>query len=150
MNLHSLKPVLGSVHKRKRIGRDQGSGRGGTATAGHKGGQSRSGYKRKYGFEGGQMPLQRRVPKFGFNRPQKVEYKAINLSLLQRVIESTSATEIDRETLMRCGIIGARDRYKILAGGEILTPIRVVAHACSASAIKAIEQAGGSFAKIPQ
>jgi large subunit ribosomal protein L15 len=143
MDLSSLKPAAGSVKNRKRIGRGQGSGRGGTSTRGHKGAQSRSGYSQKKGFEGGQMPLQRRVPKFGFNNPSRVEYKAINLDTIQELAEKTNATVIDVELLKQNGLVSKNDLVKILSRGGLKTNIEVKAHAFSTSAVEAIEQAGG-------
>jgi large subunit ribosomal protein L15 len=148
MNLSSLKPAKGSVKKRKRIGRGQGSGRGGTSTKGHKGHQSRSGYKRKVGFEGGQMPLQRRVPKSGFNNLNRIEYKAINLSTLQTLAEGRKLESIDLNTLIDAGLISKKDRIKILGNGKLTIKLDVKAHAFSKSAITAIESLQGSAIKI--
>lgn len=144
MKLSSLKPNKGSVKKDTRQGRGQGSGGGGTARRGHKGAQSRSGYSRKLGFEGGQMPLQRRLPKFGFNNINRVEYKAINLDTLQALIDSTNATTIDLGLLHNSGLIGKSDLVKILGRGEITSAIEVRVNAFSKSAVEAIEKAGGS------
>ena len=143
MKLNTLKPAEGSVKSSKRIGRGQGSGRGGTSTRGHKGAQSRSGYSKKKGFEGGQMPLQRRVPKFGFTSPNRIEYKAINLSTLEDLIAKTKATAIDVQLLVENGLAGKNDIVKILGNGELKSKVDVTAHAFSASAAKAIEAAGG-------
>lgn len=143
MKLHTLTPAEGSVKNRKRIGRGQGSGKGGTSTRGHKGAKSRSGYSQKLGFEGGQMPLQRRVPKFGFKNPNRVEFKAINLSDLQKLAEVKSLDKIDLSTLNENGLVGKNDLVKILAKGEINVKLEVSAHAFSASAVAAIEKAGG-------
>lgn len=143
MKLNTLKPAKGSVKKVKRIGRGQGSGRGGTSTRGHKGAKSRSGYSRKLGFEGGQMPLQRRVPKFGFTNPNRVAYKAINLSDLQRLVDDKKLKSIDIKTLLENGFAGKNDKVKILAKGELKAKVDVTAHAFSATAAKAIEAAGG-------
>jgi len=143
MDLSSLKPAAGSTKNRKRVGRGQGSGRGGTSTRGHKGAQSRSGYSQKKGFEGGQMPLQRRVPKFGFNNPNRVEYKAINLDTLQELIEKTNATIIDIEVLKQNGLVSKNDLVKILSRGELKSNVEVKAHAFSTAATEAIEKAGG-------
>lgn len=143
MDLSSLKPAAGSTKNRKRVGRGQGSGRGGTSTRGHKGAQSRSGYSQKKGFEGGQMPLQRRLPKFGFNNPGRVEYKAINLDTLQELIDKTNATVIDVEVLKQNGLVSKNDLVKILSRGEFKSVVEVKAHAFSASATEAIEKAGG-------
>lgn len=143
MKLNTLKPAEGSVKGKKRIGRGQGSGKGGTATRGHKGAKSRSGYSRKKGFEGGQMPLQRRVPKFGFTSPNRIEYKAVNLSALESLVEKTKAKSIDIQLLIDNGLAGKNDIVKILANGELKSKVDVTAHAFSASAAKAIEAAGG-------
>ncbi|NGM66070.1 50S ribosomal protein L15 [Sphingobacterium sp. SGR-19] len=148
MNLSSLKPAKGSVKSRKRIGRGQGSGRGGTSTRGHKGAGSRSGHSTKIGFEGGQMPLQRRVPKFGFKNMNRVEYKGINLDVLQELITKYSLTAIDFDILKAHGLVAKKDLVKILGRGELTTKIEVKAHAFSASAQKAIEAAGGSIEKL--
>jgi large subunit ribosomal protein L15 len=148
MNLSSLKPAKGSVKKGKRIGRGQGSGKGGTSTKGHKGHQSRSGYKRKIGFEGGQMPLQRRVPKFGFNNLSRVEYKAINLSTLQTLAEGKKLDSIDSNTLVEAGLISKKDKIKILGNGKLTLKLDVKAHAFSKSAVAAIESLQGSAIKI--
>ena len=119
MDLSNLKPAKGSVKKEKRIGRGQGSGRGGTSTKGHKGGQSRAGYSRKIGFEGGQMPLQRRVPKFGFSNINRKEYKAINISTLQTLAETRKLTVIDVQTLADAGLVSKKDLVKILGNGKL-------------------------------
>jgi large subunit ribosomal protein L15 len=148
MNLSSLKPAPGSVRVNKRVGRGTGSGMGGTSTRGHKGAQSRSGYSAKKNFEGGQMPLQRRVPKFGFNNPNRVEYKPINLDTLQELISKTNATVINRELLLENGLIGKNDKVKILSRGEVTGAIEVSADAFSAKAIEAIEKAGGKAVKL--
>ena len=120
MKLHTLKPSEGSIGREKRIGRGEGSGHGGTSTRGHKGAQSRSGYSRKIGFEGGQMPIQRRLPKFGFNNPNKVEYKAINLSNLQALSEKTGLTTITVDTMIENGLITKKDLVKVLGNGELI------------------------------
>ncbi len=143
MDLSSLKPAKGAVKNRKRIGRGQGSGRGGTSTRGHKGQKSRSGYSRKIGFEGGQMPLQRRVPKFGFRNPNRVEYKAINLGDLQRIAEAKKLTVIDIDTLRENGLCSKNDLVKILGNGELSLKLEVTANAFSKSAIEAIEKLEG-------
>jgi len=148
MKLHTLKPAEGSVKNRKRIGRGQGSGRGGTSTKGHNGAQSRSGYSRKIGFEGGQMPLQRRVPKFGFTSPNRVEYSAINLDTLQELVEKTKTKKVDFDFLMANGLATKNDRIKILGRGELKAKLDVVAHKFSESAVKAIETAGGKAETI--
>ena len=145
MKLHTLTPAEGSVKKeKKRIGRGQGSGKGGTSTKGHKGAQSRSGYTQKRGFEGGQMPLQRRIPKFGFNNINRVAYKAINLDVLQKLSDDNKLTEIDPVTLNTHGFCSKRDLVKILGRGEVKVKMDVKAHAFSASAKSAIEAKGGT------
>jgi large subunit ribosomal protein L15 len=148
MNLHSLKPAKGSVKVRKRVGRGQGSGLGATSARGHKGARSRSGYKSKAGFEGGQMPLQRRLPKFGFNNIHRVEYKAVNLSDIQQLIEKTNITIVDIETLKNNGLISKNDLVKVLGEGEVKIAVEVKVHAFSKSAIDAIEKVGGKAIKI--
>jgi large subunit ribosomal protein L15 len=148
MKLHTLKPAKGSTKNRKRIGRGQGSGSAGTAGAGHNGAQARSGYSRKEGFEGGQMPLQRRVPKFGFNNINRVEYKAINLSDLQMLHEKFKVDTIDVELLKSNGLVSKRDLVKILGNGELKSKLSVTANGFSKSAIAAIEKAGGSTSTL--
>ena len=148
MRLNTLKPAKGSVKSNKRLGRGQGSGRGGTSTKGHKGAQSRSGYSRKFGFEGGQMPLQRRVPKFGFKRPQRVVFKPVNLDILQQLVEKTKAKKVDIELLTNNGVIGKRDVVKVLGRGELKTKVDVTAHKFSASAVEAIEKLGGKVTTL--
>jgi large subunit ribosomal protein L15 len=148
MSLHHLKPAAGSTHKNKRIGRGEGSGRGGTSTRGHKGAQSRSGYSRKKGFEGGQMPLQRRVPKFGFNNVNRIAYKAINLSTLQALIEKINVSDITLDTLIEAGLVSKNDRVKILGNGELTSTVNITAHAFSKSAIAAIETNKGTATKL--
>lgn len=143
MKLHSLKPAAGSQKNRKRIGRGTGSGRGGTSTRGHKGAQSRSGYSKKRGFEGGQMPLYRRIPKFGFKNPERVTYKPINLDTLQKLADEKKLTSIDIETLQKNGLIGKKVLVKILNRGDLTATLEVKAHAFSASAKAAIEEKGG-------
>jgi large subunit ribosomal protein L15 len=144
MNLHSLTPADGSVKNGKRIGRGQGSGRGGTSTKGHKGAQSRTGYSRKQGFEGGQMPLQRRVPKFGFKNRNRVEYTGFNLDRLQRIAEKLKVSTIDMEILYSNRIVSKTEKVKILGGGEITSKIDVKVNAFTQSAKAAIEKAGGT------
>ncbi len=144
MNLSNLKPAKGSVKKVKRIGRGQGSGHGGTSTRGNKGAGARSGNKARRGFEGGQMPLQRRVPKFGFRNPFRKEYEVINLDRLHEYIEKFNLSTIDHESLSKHGIIGKKDRVKILGRGEVKVKLDVKVFAVSASAKKAIEAAGGT------
>lgn len=148
MRLESLKPAEGSTKNRKRVGRGQGSGRGGTSTRGHKGAQSRSGYSRKTGFEGGQMPLQRRVPKFGFKNNNKVVAKPINLDDLQKLSEAKKLREITPEVLQANGLAGKKDLVKILGRGEISAALKVSAHKFSKSAQEAIEGAGGTITVV--
>jgi large subunit ribosomal protein L15 len=148
MNLNTLSPAKGAVKKEKRIARGQGSGHGGTSTRGHKGAKSRSGYKRKIGFEGGQMPLQRRVPKFGFKNINRVEYKAVNLDMLQSIVDRKNITEITDDVLRNNGLISNRDRIKILGRGELKAKINVSAHKFSASAKAMIESQGGNCTEI--
>ena len=148
MELNNIRPAVGSTKTRKRIGRGAGSGRGGTSTRGHKGAKSRSGYSRKIGFEGGQMPLQRRLPKFGFKNINRVEYKAINIGLLQSLAEAKNLTKIGLEELRQDGYISSRQLVKILAEGTLTLAINVEANAFSAAAQKAIEEAGGTIAKV--
>lgn len=148
MKLNTLKPAEGSVKSSKRIGRGQGSGRGGTSTRGHKGAKSRSGYSRKLGFEGGQMPLQRRVPKFGFRSPNRIEYKAVNLSSIQKLVDDAKVKSVDLSTLVENGLASKNDVVKILGNGELKAKVDVTAHAFSASASKAIEAAGGKVTKL--
>jgi large subunit ribosomal protein L15 len=148
MELNNLKPAEGSTKNRKRIGRGQGSGRGGTSTRGHKGAKSRSGYSSKVGFEGGQMPLQRRVPKFGFKNINRVEYRGINLDMIQRIAEEKNLTSIDQEVLMNNGIVGKNDLFKILGRGELKAKLQISAHAFSATAKAAIEAQGGEAIKL--
>ncbi len=144
MKLSNLKPANGATKSSKRVGRGQGSGKGGTATRGHKGAKSRSGYSKKIGFEGGQMPLQRRVPKFGFTNPNRVEYKGINLDSLQALIDKKKLSEITPDILKENGMIAKNDRVKILGRGELTAKVSVTAHKFSATAKAAIEKAGGS------
>lgn len=144
MDLSNLKPAKGSTKNRKRIGRGQGSGRGGTATRGNKGAQSRSGYKRRFGFEGGQMPLYRRVPKSGFKNINRVEYHGLNIDDLQKLAETKSLSVIDIQVLIDNGLATKRELVKILGRGELTIKLDVTAHAFSATAIKAIEAHGGT------
>ena len=148
MELNNLKPAKGSTHHDKRIGRGAGSGHGGTATRGHKGAQSRSGYSRKLGFEGGQMPLQRRLPKFGFTNIKRVEFKAINLSTLEELTSKKNLSEVSLETLVASGFVSSNDKVKILGNGAITKAVKVTAHAFSKSAEAAIVAAGGSIEKM--
>jgi len=148
MALHNLKPAEGSTKSRKRIARGEGSGHGGTSTRGHKGAKARSGYKSKIGFEGGQMPLQRRVPKFGFTNINRVEYHGINLDTLQKLVDDKRAEDaINLETLRENGLVGKKELVKILGKGELKAKLSVEAHAFSKSAREAIEARGGE-AKI--
>jgi len=144
MDLSNLKPAAGSVKKGKRIGRGQGSGRGGTSTKGHNGAQSRAGYSKKVGFEGGQMPLQRRIPKFGFRNINRVDYSAINLDVLQQIADDLKVTKIDKQTLIDKNLVGKRDLVKVLGRGEVSASLEVHAHKFSETAKNAIEKAGGS------
>ena len=144
MKLHNLKPAAGSTHSRRRIGRGPGSGLGGTSTRGHKGAKARSGYKRKIGFEGGQMPLQRRVPKAGFKNINHKEYYAVNLSTLQKLAESKNLTKIGIEELMAAGICSGKALVKILGNGALTAKVDVVANAFSKTAEEAIKAAGGN------
>ena len=144
MNLSNLKPAEGSTKTRKRIGRGPGSGLGGTSTRGHKGAKSRSGYSKKIGFEGGQMPLQRRVPKFGFKNINRVAYKAINVSMLQALAERDNLEKIDRDILIAAGLLNKNELLKVLGDGSISAKLEITANAFSKSAIAAIEAAGGS------
>ena len=148
MDLSNLKPAEGSNFSRKRIGRGPGSGMGGTSTRGHKGAKQRSGYKNKIGFEGGQMPLQRRVPKFGFKNINRVEYKAINLDTLQALAESRNLQAVDVQTLVDAGLASSKQRIKILANGAISVALTVTAHAFSKTAEAAIVAAGGTAVKL--
>lgn len=148
MNLHNLTPAKGSTKGKKRIARGQGSGHGGTSTRGHKGAKSRSGYKRKIGFEGGQMPLQRRVPKFGFKNINRVEYKAINLDIIQTLIERKNVSEITPDILRENGLISRNELVKVLGRGELKAKINVTAHKFSGSAKAAIEGQGGNCSEI--
>jgi large subunit ribosomal protein L15 len=144
MNLSNLKPAEGSVKNRKRIGRGQGSGRGGTSTKGHKGAQARTGYSRKIGFEGGQMPLQRRIPKGGFKNINRIEYTAINLDVIQTLADDLKINKIDKEVLISKHLMGKNDLVKILGRGELKSSVEVHAHKFSDTAKAAIEAAGGS------
>jgi large subunit ribosomal protein L15 len=147
MKLHTLRPADGSTKNNKRLGRGQGSG-GSTAGRGHKGAQSRSGYHKKIGFEGGQMPLQRRLPKFGFKNNNKVYFKAINLDALEELTQKTKNASISLQLMVENGIVGKNDRVKVLGRGELKSKLSVEAHAFSATATKAIESAGGSATTV--
>ena len=148
MNLSNIKPAKGSIKKRKRVGRGEGSGHGGTSTRGHKGAKSRSGYSSKIGFEGGQMPLQRRVPKFGFTNPNRVEYKGVNLDTLQELVDKIKKNTIVLQDFIDNGLANKKDLIKILGRGELKAKVEVSAHKFSKSAQAAIEAAGGSVQTI--
>ena len=148
MNLSNLKPAEGAIKTRKRIGRGPGSGLGGTSTRGHKGQKSRSGYSKKIGFEGGQMPIQRRLPKFGFKNINRVEYKAINLDTIQALADAQQLTKIGIEELTNAGFISSKQLVKILAKGTITSALEVTANAFSKTAEEAILKAGGKAVKL--
>lgn len=148
MNLHTLKPAKGSTQSRRRLGRGPGSGLGGTSTRGHKGAMARSGYKKKIGFEGGQMPMQRRLPKYGFNNIFRVEYKAINLAVLQKLADEKHLEKITPKELHDAGFISKKQLVKILGKGELTAKIEVEANAFSKTAQAAIEKAGGKATKL--
>ncbi|MBO5233392.1 MAG: 50S ribosomal protein L15 [Prevotella sp.] len=143
MKLNNLKPAAGSTHSRRRIGRGPGSGLGGTSTRGHKGAKARSGYKRKIGFEGGQMPLQRRLPKFGFKNINHKEYLPVNLSTLQKIAESMNVEKIGIAELVKAGVTNGKELVKVLANGELTAKVTVEANAFSKTAEAAIKAAGG-------
>lgn len=147
MKLHTLKPAEGSVKTNKRLGRGQGSG-GTTAGRGHKGAKSRSGYSKKFGFEGGQMPLQRRIPKFGFKNNDKVYFKAVNLDVLENLAAKLNSADISVQVLIDNGIVGKKDKIKVLGRGELKSKVNVQAHAFSDTAVKAIEKVGGSATPV--
>lgn len=148
MKLHTLKPAKGSKQSRRRLGRGTGSGLGGTSTRGHKGAKARSGYKKKIGFEGGQMPIQRRLPKYGFHNPFRVEYKAINISTLQALSEAKGLERITVENLIEAGFISKSQLVKVLANGELKSKLEVEAHAFSKAAQSAIEAVCGKAIKL--
>ena len=148
MDLSNLKPAVGSTSSRRRVGRGPGSGMGGTSTRGHKGAKQRSGYSRKIGFEGGQMPLQRRVPKYGFKNFNRVEYKAINLKTLEELAKVKNLTKITVDDIVAAGLASKKAKVKILADGELTQKLEVVAHAFSKKAEEAIVAAGGSIKKL--
>ena len=148
MNLSNLKPAEGSIKTRKRIGRGPGSGLGGTSTRGHKGQKSRSGYSKKIGFEGGQMPIQRRLPKFGFKNINRVEYKAINLDILQQLADAQQLTKIGIAELVNAGFVSSKHLVKILAKGTVTSALEISAHAFSKTAEEAITKAGGTAVKL--
>ena len=143
MNLSNIKPASGSTHNSKRLGRGQGSGKGGTSTRGHKGAKSRSGNSTKIGFEGGQMPLQRRLPKFGFNNVSRKEYRGINLDTIQALVEAKNITEINKEVLVENGLSSKNELVKILGRGELKSNISITAHKFTKSAEEAISKVGG-------
>ena len=148
MQLHNLKPAAGSTKTRKRIGRGPGSGMGGTSTRGHKGAKQRSGYSKKIGFEGGQMPLQRRLPKHGFKNINRVEYKAINIATIQALAEAKNLVKVGIEDLVAAGFVSSKHLVKVLGNGELTKKVDVEAHAFSKSAEAAIQAAGGTATKI--
>ncbi len=148
MKLHNLTPAAGSTKRVKRVGRGEGSGHGGQSTRGMNGAKSRSGYSRKIGFEGGQMPIQRRLPKFGFKNPTRVEYKAVNVATLQELSERRGVNVINFDVLMEAGLISKNDRVKILGNGELTANLEVIANAFSKSAIAKIEAAGGKAIEL--
>ncbi|MGM9843986.1 MAG: 50S ribosomal protein L15 [Muribaculaceae bacterium] len=148
MDLSNLKPAVGSTHRSTRIGRGQGSGKGGTSTRGHKGAKSRSGYSRKIGFEGGQMPIQRRLPKFGFKNINRKEFKPVNLSVIEALAAAKNLQKVGIEEFIQAGLYDGKMHVKVLGNGEITRALTVEAHAFSASAQKAIEAAGGSINKL--
>lgn len=143
MKLNNIKPAKGSTHKNKRIGRGEGSGRGGTSTRGTKGAQSRAGYSHKIGFEGGQMPLQRRVPKYGFKNPRRIEYQAVNVSSLQTLADKFGISAISVDTMIEAGLATRNDLVKVLGNGSLSLKLEVSAHAFSKTAVEKIEAAGG-------
>ena len=148
MKLNNLQPAAGSTQTRKRVGRGPGSGLGGTSTRGHKGAKQRSGYSKKVGFEGGQMPLQRRVPKFGFKNINRVEYKAINLSTIQALADAKNLTKVGLEDLVAAGFVSSNQLVKILGNGNLSAKLEIEANAFSKSAIAAIEAVGGNAVKL--
>ena len=148
MDLSNLQPAVGSTSSRRRIGRGPGSGMGGTSTRGHKGAKQRSGYSRKIGFEGGQMPLQRRVPKFGFKNINRVEYKAINVDVLEKLAAAKNLTKVTVDDLVAAGLINGKQEVKILGNGALTVKLEVVAHAFSKKAEELIVAAGGSIEKL--
>ena len=148
MKLENLKPAKGATHNSKRVGRGQGSGKGGTATRGTKGAQARAGYEHKVGFEGGQMPIQRRLPKFGFKNPTRKEYAAVNVSSIQNLFEKKNIVEFDVETFIQAGLVSKGELVKVLGNGELTAKVEVKADAFSKSAIAKIEAAGGKATVI--
>jgi large subunit ribosomal protein L15 len=148
MKLNNLKPAAGSTHSRRRLGRGPGSGLGGTSTRGHKGAKARSGYKRKVGFEGGQMPLQRRLPKFGFKNINRVEYQVVNLSSIQKLAEKKNLEKITIEDMVVAGMVSPKGLVKVLGNGTLTAKVEVVANAFSKSAEEAIQNVGGTATKL--
>jgi large subunit ribosomal protein L15 len=148
MRLNNLKPAAGSTHSRRRLGRGPGSGLGGTSTRGHKGAKARSGYKKKVGFEGGQMPLQRRLPKFGFKNINRVEYQVVNLSSIQKLAEKKNLEKITVEDMVAAGLVSAKGLVKVLGNGKLTAKVEVVANAFSKSAEEAIQNVGGTATKL--
>ena len=148
MKLNNLKPAAGSTHSRRRLGRGPGSGLGGTSTRGHKGAKARSGYKKKVGFEGGQMPLQRRLPKFGFKNINRVEYQVVNLSSIQKLAEKKNLEKITVEDMVAAGLVSAKGLVKVLGNGKLTAKVEVVANAFSKSAEEAIQNVGGTATKL--
>jgi len=144
MKLHNLRPAQGATHKEKRIGRGEASGKGGTSTKGNKGGQSRAGYSSKMAFEGGQMPIQRRIPKRGFKNPDRIEYKVLNLGQIDQIVEKYGFTEISLENLYINGLINQTDRIKVLGTGDLKTAVTFKVNAVSEKAKAAIEAVGGT------
>ena len=148
MKLSNLKPAAGSTHSRRRLGRGPGSGLGGTSTRGHKGAKARSGYKRKVGFEGGQMPLQRRLPKFGFKNINRVEYQVVNLSSIQKLVDKKNLEKVTIEDMVVAGLVSAKGLVKVLGNGTLTAKVEVVANAFSKSAEEAIQNVGGTATKL--
>ena len=148
MKLNNLKPAAGSTHSRRRLGRGPGSGLGGTSTRGHKGAKARSGYKKKVGFEGGQMPLQRRLPKFGFKNINRVEYQVVNLSSIQKLVEKMNLEKITIEDMVAAGLVSSKGLVKVLGNGTLTAKVEVVANAFSKSAEEAIQNVGGTATKL--
>jgi len=148
MKLNNLKPAAGSTHSRRRLGRGPGSGLGGTSTRGHKGAKARSGYKRKIGFEGGQMPLQRRLPKFGFKNINRIEYQVVNLSSIQKLVAKTNLEKVTIKDMVEAGLVSPKGLVKVLGNGSLTAKVEVVANAFSKSAEEAIQNAGGTATKL--
>jgi large subunit ribosomal protein L15 len=148
MKLNNLKPAAGSTHSRRRLGRGPGSGLGGTSTRGHKGAKARSGYKKKVGFEGGQMPLQRRLPKFGFKNINRVEYQVVNLSSIQKLVDKKNLEKVTIEDMVVAGLVSAKGLVKVLGNGTLTAKVEVVANAFSKSAEEAIQNVGGTATKL--